>query len=110
MSEPDLISPWMKEEDPLVVAVVGKLGEELSECAAACFRILIQGLNEVEPVTGKPNRQWLSEELADVAATMIRASDKLLLDEAFMSDRAARKSLGFERWDAMILKRERGVS
>lgn len=53
---------------PPEVKILGKLLEELGELQSAAARCLIQGMDEREPVTGKQNRLWLQEELADVDA------------------------------------------
>lgn len=53
---------------PIDMKHFGKLSEELGELQAAVARCLIQGIMECEPVTSKPNKQWLEEEIADVEA------------------------------------------
>ena len=50
--------------------MLGKLLEELGELTSATSRCLIQGIDETEPTTGKPNRLWLEEEVADVLACL----------------------------------------
>lgn len=62
------INPWTVESDPKTLHRLGKTMEELGECTAATARCLVQGINESEPVTGKPNKQWLQDEMADVLA------------------------------------------
>ncbi len=68
-------SPWVPEPDPLTHQMVGKLGEECAELAKECFRTLIQGFNEKDPVTGELNRTKLVKEMGDVESklTAIRA-------------------------------------
>ena len=61
-------SAWHPTTNKVDLAHLGKLGEELAECAAAASRCIIQGIDEAHPVTGKTNRQWLEEEIADVVA------------------------------------------
>lgn len=99
--KPDLISPWQPEANTQVIKIIGKLGEELCENGASIFRCLIQGLAESEPVTGKPNLQWLQEEIADVKAclALVEAHQELIpLDWSAIEDRAFRKFAGFQRW------------
>jgi hypothetical protein len=62
-------SPWQPEQDKLMLALLGKHIEELSECAAISARCVIQGIDEREPVTHLLNREELENELADVQAT-----------------------------------------
>lgn len=59
-------SPWRAEPNPETLAVLGKMAEELGELQAAVARCIIQGLDGHHPVTGKPNAEWLLEEMADV--------------------------------------------
>lgn len=59
-------SPWKHEPNPVILAILGKLVEELGELNAALGRCIIQGVNESHPVTEKPNVEWLLEEIADV--------------------------------------------
>lgn len=91
-------SPWEPTTNTLQLAVLGKFVEELTECASASARCIIQGLECSEPVTGKPNREWISEELADVLATMNHVIDLFDLDRESIYDRAASKYLFLEEW------------
>ena len=81
-------SPWEPETSQHTLAVLGKLAEEASECATAAARCIIQGIDESEPVSGKTNRRWLEEEIADVIAQTRLAADALGLDIAFIMERA----------------------
>ncbi len=102
MSEPteSKISPWFPEKDPVRLAVLGKLAEELSECAARVSRCIIQGIEEIDPDTGRSNHYELRKELADVAACF------KLLDIEFRAEpdegRIARKVAGYLRWHQLI--------
>lgn len=55
-------------DDKIKLAAIGKLQEELGELQSALARCVIQGVGGLEPETGKPNREWLEDELADVEA------------------------------------------
>lgn len=70
-------SPWRAEPDPIKLAILGKLAEELGELQAAVARCIIQGVDGVHPVTGKPNIDWLREEKVDVE-NMILHLDNIL--------------------------------
>lgn len=59
-------SPWHPMSNAVDIKHIGKLLEELGELVSACSRCLIQGVNEAEPVTGKLNKDWLEDEIADV--------------------------------------------
>lgn len=61
-------SDWQTERDPLKVAVLGKLGEEVNELGNALFRALIQGYDGANPETGELNADWIFKEMADVRA------------------------------------------
>lgn len=91
-------NPWQPETDQLRLAVLGKLAEEASECATAAARCMIQGIDECEPVTGKSNREWLEDEIADVIAQTRRASEALGLDIGRIMDRAKAKEAFTKQW------------
>jgi NTP pyrophosphatase (non-canonical NTP hydrolase) len=77
---------------------LGKLAEELSECAAAVARCIIQGIDESEPVTHKPNRQWLEEEIADVRANISLVVARFGLDTEKIEDRERDKYVRLRAW------------
>lgn len=87
----DKPSAWEPITDPYQLALLGKLGEELTECATAIFRCIIQGLDEKEPTTGKVNREWLSDELADIGAMMEHIIERLELNRSHLAARSYRK-------------------
>lgn len=102
MGEPiiDAISPWMPETDPHRLAVLGKMIEELNECASRAARCIIQGLDEIDPDTGRPNRIELEKEMADVLACFDQVEGRI---EVYVgSNRRRDKGLGFDRWHRMI--------
>jgi hypothetical protein len=72
-------SPWRAEPDPVKLAILGKLAEELGELQAAVARCIIQGVDGVHPVTGKPNADWLREEIVDVV-NMVDFTDHVLIE------------------------------
>ena len=97
----DLVSPWVPTSNPVDLKHLGKLGEELGEASAAVSRCVIQGIDEREPVTGKLNREWLEDELADVKATMDLAVERFGLDRDRMTARADRKRAALRVWHAL---------
>lgn len=64
------ITLWKPEADVIIHQALGKACEEATELASILARCLIQGLDQSEPVTGKPNRQALFEEIADLDAAV----------------------------------------
>lgn len=100
-------SPW----NPLINSAIdlkhlGKLGEELNECGAAVSRCIIQGIEEKEPVTGKPNREYLEDEIADVIANAELNIRHFGLDESRIRDRAEKKKWHLKRWHQMLERKE----
>ena len=94
------MSRWVPDTDPHQTRRIGKTLEELSELAAVLARISIQGLDAVDPGTGKTNRQRLHDETADVIAQItcnLRAFD---MPAEEIDKRAAMKALQMAEWEA----------
>lgn len=94
-------SPWHPIKDAVDLKHLGKLSEELSECAAAVSRCIIQGVRECEPVTGKVNAHWLEDEIADVLAGADLCIERFNLDVARIKERQARKKQHLRSWHRM---------
>jgi hypothetical protein len=77
---------------------LGKIAEELGEAQAAVARCIIQGIEERHPVTGKRNRDWLLEELADVWANIQLVEEHFHLNVDKMLLRARRKKNKLKKW------------
>jgi hypothetical protein len=92
------LSNWHPMADPHTVAVIGKLGEEVTDLGSALFRSIIQGIDEKEPETLKPNREWLEEEIADVLAMTELAIKRLGLNAQSIMERRDRKMAYKEPW------------
>jgi hypothetical protein len=97
-------SPWQPERDPLSIAVLGKMLEEVNELGAALSRCLIQGIDEQEPQTGYPNRNWLEDEMADITATGYLLMTHFHLRSSRMEERCQNKIHFLLNWHAMIQK------
>ena len=95
-------NPWHPMTRPIDLKHLGKLGEELNECGAAVARSIIQGIDEAEPDTGKINRRWLEDELADVDANRELVIEHFGLDRARMADRAAKKRAYLKKWHSQL--------
>jgi NTP pyrophosphatase (non-canonical NTP hydrolase) len=96
-----LASPWQPIDSKLELKILGKLGEEVSELATVVCRCIIQGVDEVQPVTGKSNRLWLEEEIADVLANISIAMARYHLDGDFITKRADAKIDYLTSWHEM---------
>lgn len=94
-------NPWHPITDTVDLKHLGKLGEEAGELGSAVSRCVIQGLDEAEPVTGKVNRQWLEDEIADVRAGSELAIERFGLDEDRIRARAERKKAHLRQWHAL---------
>lgn len=100
------VSEWQPTTSKVDLAYLGKLGEELSECATAVFRCIIQGINESEPTTGKLNREWLEDELADVQSLFRHVIPHFNLDVNRIARRAARKYEFKGKWFTSLKDQE----
>ncbi len=96
------LNPWRPMSRPIDLKHLGKLAEELGEASSAASRCVIQGIDEREPVTGKPNRQWLQDELADVLANIELVVAHFGLDVEAIRARAERKKVHLRGWHSML--------
>lgn len=96
--EERLASPWQPITNPRQIKIIGKCIEELNEMSSALARVLIQGIDEVEPVTGKPNRQWLEEEYADMMVTTAFVFEEFGLSYDHIANRALKKTEYLTPW------------
>lgn len=94
-------NPWQPIDDKVDLKHLGKLAEELGECGSAVARCIIQGVDEREPVTGKLNREWLQDEIADVIANLDLVIDRFELDATLIAARAERKRQYLKQWHAL---------
>jgi len=97
-----VLNPWQPMSEPIDVAHLGKLAEEVNELGCAVSRCLIQGIDASEPITGKPNREWLEDEIADVYATITMAIDRFGLDELRILARMGNKRTHLRGWHSML--------
>jgi len=96
-----LYNPWHPISNPVDLKHLGKLAEEAAELCSAVSRCIIQGVDGTEPVTGKVNRQWLEEELADVAANAALVIERFNLNAKAMDDRINKKMIRLRQWHSM---------
>jgi hypothetical protein len=95
-------SKWLPIIDRVALACIGKAGEESAELSAILFRTIIQGIDEIDPDTGKLNRLAIQEEIADVAATSELLIEMLDLDRPSIELRKQRKIAMKKAWFAML--------
>ena len=95
------LNPWHPITDSVDLKHLGKLGEECGELTAAVNRCIIQGVDEAEPVTGKVNKRWLEEEMADVYANMWLVEERFKLDADFINRRIGEKLARLKTWHEM---------
>lgn len=95
------VTPWTPITDVLTLKKIGKLQEELNELGAAVARVLIQGIDEREPTTGKLNRTWLCEEMGDVMAQMELLGEHFNLSTDFIHKRMDKKIKLARIWHGM---------
>lgn len=96
------INPWRPITDARALKFLGKLGEEAGELSSAVSRCIIQGIDEAEPVTGKINREWLEDEIADVMANIELVATEFGLNTGRMGDRMAAKVDRLRIWHDQI--------
>ena len=96
------LNKWIPESDPAILRRVGKTGEEAAEVGKVCSRITIQGIEGVDPASGKSNRQMLMDELADMQAQIGCCVLQFDLDQDYMARRTAEKVRLMGEWEAMF--------
>ena len=93
---------WEPESNTHIARRVGKTGEESCELGSVCARISIQGLQSVDPSSGKTNRQRLIEEMADVQAQINCNIGTILTDDEhrWFQQRTIEKMAQMSEWEA----------
>ena len=95
------LNPWHPMTNSIDIKHLGKLGEECNELGAAISRCIIQGIDESEPVTGKENKQWLEDEIADVLAGIELCQERFKLDLDKIKERKEKKKIRLQEWHYM---------
>lgn len=103
------INPWHVETSPLrkrhlgkTLEEVGELISELGTLSSIVARCGIQGIDEVDPSSGKTNRLRLEEELADVYAQMGLLAEVFNLDRQFIASRVVVKRSHMHTWNNLL--------
>lgn len=105
-------SPWVPITDLVDLKHLGKLDEEVAELGAAVSRCVIQGLRngEAEPVTGKPNKEWLEDEIADVLANINLVQRRFDLNASRIRQRSMKKELHLQEWHSLAHMQSEGYT
>lgn len=96
------VNPWVPMTNLLDLKHIGKLIEELGECVSAAARCQIQGIDECEPTTGKLNRDWLEDEIADVTNNLQLVTEHFNLNVGKIHARVSRKRAMLKEWHGML--------
>jgi hypothetical protein len=96
------LTKWTPTTDLMTLRRAGKFVEEGGEALAVVARLIIQGIDEIDPGSGKVNRQRLMEELADLRAQIECSVLAFELDQEYMSRRTAEKMRLMAEWEAML--------
>lgn len=102
------VSDWQPITNKADLAVLGKFIEELTECAGIVARAIIQGMGETEPETGKPNKEALEDEVADVMAMAAHVMNRFQLDRKRIHERTDRKFTWKGAWFAKLNEEGQG--
>lgn len=95
-------NPWQPMTSPIALKHLGKLAEETGELGSALARCIIQGIAECEPMTGKCNREWLEDEIADVTAGIALVSEHFNLDHGRIFGRVMKKMKHLRAWHQQL--------
>ena len=97
------VSKWQPTTDRMLQRRMGKTGEELGELSAVVCRIQIQGIDEIDPSSGKTNRMRLEDEIADVQAQLDETIARLGLNVEAIEKRRQVKRGYMQEWESMYL-------
>ncbi len=95
-------NPWVPMTKLIDLKHLEKLGEECCEAGSAIFRCLMQGIDECDWLTGKVNREWLEDEIADVLANSYLVGDHFKLDWVRINTRVEHKKAHLKAWHGML--------
>lgn len=96
------MNPWVCTTDPVQLRRLGKLTEELSELQKVIARILIQGIEGVDPESDLTNRQCLQKEVADVYAQLRLLVKLYQLDVTALAMREVQKIAQMQEWEELM--------
>lgn len=94
------MNPWVSTLTPHQQRRVGKSIEELGELLGVLGRMQIQGLDEIDPSSGKTNRQRFHEETADVIAQINCNFHAFDMPADDIDERVQEKEAQMHEWEA----------
>lgn len=97
-----LLTKWTPTTDLMTLRRTGKSLEELGELVAVVARCIIQGIDEIDPGSGKVNRVRLEDEIADVVAQCYTTINAFDLDDDRIRLRVIEKQRQMAEWEAMF--------
>lgn len=95
------MNPWKPDDNPRQARRIGKTAEEVCELGSVLARISIQGIDSIDPSSGKTNRQRFIEETADVLAQIQCNINELFTEDegAAIRERALLKRGQMVNWE-----------
>jgi NTP pyrophosphatase (non-canonical NTP hydrolase) len=96
------LTKWTPTTNLMMLRRMGKLQEELGELSVVASRCIIQGIDEIDPGSGRVNRDRLHDELADVIAQCFVTILLLELDVTYIDERVYKKVGQMKEWEAMF--------
>ncbi len=94
------MSPWIVTTDPKSLRRLGKTIEEMGELIAVLGRVIIQGIDEVDPSSGDTNRLRLRKEMADVLAQVELTGNWFGISGELVGDRMTEKLRQMAEWES----------
>jgi hypothetical protein len=96
------MNPWKPDDNELQARRIGKSLEELGELVGVLARISIQGMDAIDPASGKTNRVRMAEETADVMAQIECNIVAFGMDRQVLHLRELRKRRQMAEWEALL--------
>jgi NTP pyrophosphatase (non-canonical NTP hydrolase) len=100
------MNQWQPDDDANAARRIGKTLEELGELTAVLARISIQGIDAIDPSSGKTNRQRFEEETADVVAQINCNIDFSNMSTHELAARSANKQQQMGVWEGLYEKND----
>ncbi len=99
-----IVTAWHCEKNEYYLRRFGKALEENNELGAVLARCIIQGIDEIDPSSGKTNRQRMQEEVADVYTQLTLLEQTFNLNGFAISERIQDKMASMHKWELLLLE------